>query len=106
MANRKILLGARLKELRKAAGLSQEELSVKIGIEAKYLSRIETAGCYPSVLVLEKVAEALEIEMLELFNFSHLDNDAVSQRGIESILKRASQEERQLIHKLIKAVCQ
>jgi transcriptional regulator with XRE-family HTH domain len=106
MANRKKLLGARIQEIRKAAGLSQEELSVKIGIEAKYISRIETGGCYPSVDVLEHIADSLGVEMQVLFMFSHHDNEAVSQRGIESILARASQDKRQLIIKLIKAVCQ
>lgn len=106
MRNRKKMLGARVKELRKAAGLSQDQLSEKVAIESNYLSRIEVGGCYPSLDVLERIADALKVEMHDLFLFDHHDPDANSQRGIEDILAKASLQNRRVILKLIKAVCQ
>jgi len=50
MAERKKLLGARIKELRKQADLSQDQLAEKVGIDGKYLSRIEVGKRYPSLL--------------------------------------------------------
>jgi transcriptional regulator with XRE-family HTH domain len=57
MKTTKELLGARIKELRKARGLSQEQLSEKINIDPKHLSRIiEVGKSYPSLDTAEKLA--------------------------------------------------
>lgn len=63
MESQKRLLGARIKELRRKQGLSQEQLSERIKIEAKYLSRIETGNSYPSLDTLEHIANALRVEI-------------------------------------------
>lgn len=41
MKNTKELLGARIKEIRKARGLTQEQLAEMVDIEQKHVSRIE-----------------------------------------------------------------
>ena len=62
MSERKRLLGARIKELRKRAGLSQDQLAERVGIrDSKYLSRIEVGKRYPSLDTLEKIADALHV---------------------------------------------
>jgi len=104
MENRKQLLGARIKELRKAIELSQDQLSEKIGIESKYLSRIEVGKCYPSMEVIEHIADALQVEMMELFNFRHFAKGSATPRGIETLMKSASADELRLINKIINAV--
>lgn len=104
MIARKMLLGARIKELRKRTGLSQDQLAEKVGIESKYLSRIEVGKRDPSLDVLERIADSLQVEMKELFDFAHHDNEATSPQGIESALIGASNEELRLVFKLIKAV--
>lgn len=104
MNNRKLLLGARIKELRKAVGLSQDLLSEKVGIESKYLSRIEVGKCYPSIDVLEHIADALQVEMMELFNFRHFEKGSSTPKGIEKLMQNASADELKLINKIINAV--
>lgn len=104
MSTRKILLGKRIKELRKRAELSQDQLAEKVGIDGKYLSRIEVGKRNPSLDTLEGLADSLQVEMKELFEYSHHDSVAASPRDIESALTGASTEELQLIFKLIKAV--
>jgi len=106
MNSKKMLLGARIKEIRKRCGLSQDQLAEKVGIEAKYLSRIEVGKRYPSLETLEHIADSLQVEMQELFNYFHQDSDAISPRGIESALTGASREELTMIFKLIRAVRQ
>jgi transcriptional regulator with XRE-family HTH domain len=106
MSDKKMLLGARIKELRKRAGLSQYQLAEKVGIESKSLSRIEVGKRAPSFETLEHIADSLQVEMKELFDFSHHDNDAISQQGIENVLAGASKEELRLVYKLIRAVRQ
>lgn len=105
MDNRKKMLGARIRELRKAAGQTQEDLCEKIGLESpKYISRIEVGGCYPSLDVLERIADALNVDMKELFDFQHFANNAATPRGIESLLQEASPDKLRLITRLIKDV--
>ena len=41
MKDSKVLLGGRIKELRKIRGFSQEQLSEMVGVDSKHLSRIE-----------------------------------------------------------------
>ena len=104
MSDRKILLGARVKELRKKAGLSQDQLAEKVGVESKYLSRIEVGKRSPSFDTLEHIADALEVEMMVLFDFQHLRQGATTPRGLESLIQGASPEELRLINKIVTAI--
>lgn len=104
MSVRKMLLGARIKELRKRAGLSQDQLAERVGIEAKYLSRIEVGKRYPALETLENIADALHVEMRELFDFKHFEGGADTARGVQTLIEGASPEELRLINKIITAI--
>lgn len=67
--NIKEKFGNRLKALRKEKGLSQEELAEKSGLNRPYISGIEQGKRNVSLEVMEKLAEALEVEMKELVDF-------------------------------------
>ena len=100
----KELLGARIKELRKAKGLSQEELSEKVGIDSKHLSRIEVGTSYSSLDTLGKIAQALGIEIKDLFEFMHLSRTKDLTDNISKLLKEADEDKVRLILKIIRAV--
>lgn len=70
--NNKKLLGKRIKELRKEAGLTQEKLAELIEIETTSLSGIESGRHFPSLSTVEKIAKSLNVEMKALFDFGHL----------------------------------
>ncbi len=106
MKTTKELLGARIKELRKAKGLSQDELSEKINIDPKHLSRIEVGKSYPSLDTLEKTANALNVEIKELFEFMHLSRGKELTDSISKLLKEADEDNLRLILKIIRAVIQ
>lgn len=55
----------RIKELLKERNMTQKELAQKIGTSAASLNRYITGN--PSISSLEKVAEALGVEISELF---------------------------------------
>ncbi|HHD11116.1 MAG TPA: XRE family transcriptional regulator [Deltaproteobacteria bacterium] len=65
----KLLLGARIKELRKKNAISQEELAEACGISSKYLSRIELGMHFPSIEILLRLSEKLGVEIKDLFDF-------------------------------------
>jgi transcriptional regulator with XRE-family HTH domain len=48
-------------------GWSQRMLADHAQIEQAHLARLETGQVEPGVLVLEKIATALEVEVFELF---------------------------------------
>ena len=70
----KILLAKRLKQLRKSRGLTQEQLAELIGRDTKHISKLEIAGCYPSLTTLDRIASVLNVELKDIFNFDSVQN--------------------------------
>lgn len=66
-------LGMRIKYLRSQKNISQETLALDSDINRNYLSDLENGRRNPSLKVLERIAQALNISLAELF------------KGIESI---------------------
>ena len=69
MNKKKILVsfGNRVKELRKARGLSQEELSFKAELHRTYIGMIERAEKNITLSNIERIAKALEVDIKNLF---------------------------------------
>ncbi|MFY0602743.1 MAG: helix-turn-helix transcriptional regulator [Flavobacteriaceae bacterium] len=63
-------LGKRIVALRNEKKLKQIELAAKVNIEDSALRRIESGRTNPTVKTLLRIAEGLEIDFLELFDFS------------------------------------
>jgi len=61
--------GKRVRELRLARGLSQEEMAFKIGVHRTYLGGIERGERNPSLKNIAAIAMALDISLRELFSF-------------------------------------
>lgn len=58
--------GKRVRELRKALGMSQETLGFKTGLDRTYISGIERGVRNPSLINIEKLAKSLEISIKDL----------------------------------------
>jgi transcriptional regulator with XRE-family HTH domain len=59
--------GLRIRELRHAKGMSQIELSEKIGIEQPYLSLVENGKTEPCLRNIELMAIGLDVPLGKLF---------------------------------------
>lgn len=70
--------GATVKRLREERGLTQAELAEKIGISSKTVSRWETARGLPDISLLQPLARALNISVIELMNGEHIINKNTS----------------------------
>ena len=68
--------GQRIKELRLAKGLSQEELAFRAGIHRTYLGGIERGERNPSLKNIVVIAQALDVDLSELFVSHHLRHDS------------------------------
>ena len=66
MPNLKATVGARLKMLRKARRLTQEELGRAVSVDYKHIGAIERGLRAPSFDVLERLANAMGVEHYEL----------------------------------------
>ena len=63
-----IKFGERVRQLRKENGLSQEELSYRADLHRTYIGMIERAEKNITLVNIEKIANALNVEIKELFN--------------------------------------
>jgi transcriptional regulator with XRE-family HTH domain len=62
-ARRELELGLRVRELRLAAGLSQSELARRVGTRQPNIARLEGGGGMPRLETLERLADALGVEL-------------------------------------------
>ena len=62
-------LAKRLKEIRAAKGISQEELAYRSELTLSQIARIETIKTNPTISTLFKIIRTLEISPSDLFNF-------------------------------------
>lgn len=99
------LFGMRIKELRTIRKLSQEQLSKKADISAKYMSRIEMGQHFPSLVILTKLAKALNVEMKDFFEFTHeVQNAKELKEIISKLLKETDEEQLKLAVKVLRAL--
>ena len=63
----KIFFGNRVRDERQRKGLSQEELAVRAGVHRTYIGMIERAEKNITLVNIERIAVALEMEICELF---------------------------------------
>lgn len=70
MENREILIkfGQRVREIRKEKNLSQEDLSYKADLHRTYIGMIERAEKNITLINIEKIAKALNVDIKELFD--------------------------------------
>lgn len=59
-------VGLNIQNLRRTAKLSQEELAHRAGIHQTYLSGVETGRRNASLVVVQRIADALEVDPVEL----------------------------------------
>ena len=62
--------GQAVRKARTAAGLSQEELAERCGLDRSYIGGVERGQRNPTVSVIEKIAEGLGVTLAELFSYS------------------------------------
>lgn len=99
--DKKKLLGKRIKEIRKARGLTQEKLAELIDIETCSLSAIEIGRHFPSMPTIEKIAENLDVELKAFFEFGNIKTRNEKITIISEALETLSDEKIDFIYKFI-----
>ena len=70
--------GNTIRTLRESRNLTQAELGEKIGVSSKTISKWETAKGLPDISLLQPLAGALGISVIELMNGEHVTNKNIS----------------------------
>ena len=70
--------GTTIRQLREARQLTQAELAEKIGVSSKTVSKWETSKGLPDISLLQPLAQALGISVIELMNGQPVVNRNVS----------------------------
>ena len=92
----------RLKELRLAKKLTQENLSEKLNIEPSNYSNFETGKTTPSVQSLYKIIDSLGVFPNEVFECEHLENEKLLDEKIYAIYNSFSIEKKRAIYKMLR----
>ncbi|MEK6736826.1 MAG: helix-turn-helix transcriptional regulator [Pseudomonadota bacterium] len=97
-------LGTRLKEIRKTRGLTQEALAEKIDLSPQYLSRLEGGHQSPSLETVARLAEALDLELWELFDLRHQGTVKEMRERLRRLIQESNEQELRLALKLLHAL--
>jgi transcriptional regulator with XRE-family HTH domain len=63
--------GKRLRYLRRHRDLTQEQLAELVGLTVNFIGQLERGQLAPSFETVEKLAQALDVEVVELFRFNN-----------------------------------
>lgn len=99
-------IGQRIRKIRKARGLSQEQLAERIGISTTHMSHIETANTKLSLPVFVEIATVLEVQTDSLLYDEPREsiNNAIDE--IVAILERCDAKQARIILDIAKATKQ
>ena len=78
------ITGAAIRRLRESRGMKQEELAAKLYVSGKAISKWETGQGLPDITLLEPLARALGISVIELFSGDEVRNRNRSANIIKS----------------------
>lgn len=98
------LFGQRIKELRKLRGMTQEQLSEKLGVFQKQIGNIETGTTFTTMTNLEKLADVLEVEIKDLFDYEHKKDRKDIIKELNNIINSASDRDLEKIYRIVKDI--
>ena len=94
----------RLKEVRLAKGLTQEDLSEKLGMEASNYSNFETGKTLPSMQTLVKIIECLQISPNELLEYNHLVDENDLDKKVMQIYQNLPLGKKRAAYKILRTI--
>lgn len=96
--------GQRVKELRKSLKLTQEQIAQMIDIEPPNISKLESGLHFPQPENIEKLANALNVEVKDLFDFKHITSNEILKTNIIENLNTLNDKELRYIYKMVNGI--
>jgi len=98
------LFGKRVRSIRKAAKITQEEAAEKAQLNAKYLGEIERGEKRPSFDAILALAKALGTSPAAFFQFEKEESDEkVLRKRIDMLLAKATPQQLQQSYRILRA---
>ena len=81
-----IQIGQNIRQIREDTGLTQEKLAEIVGVDFRYISFLENAKGFPSCELIEKLSNALQINVSDFFKYGEsLSREELENRIIDSV---------------------
>lgn len=84
-----IQFGAFVAQLRKERGLTQKELADKLNVTDKAISKWETGKGFPDIKLMEPLAQALGVSLVELMQCKRQEAETLTLAEAESVVSQA-----------------
>jgi transcriptional regulator with XRE-family HTH domain len=81
-------VGARIRALREAEGLSLRDLAARSGVSAPMLSQVERGETSPTLAVAERIAGGLELSLSQLLRLDERSHVVVTRAGDRRVRRR------------------
>ena len=104
MEDTKILLGKRVRSLRRQKDYSQEQFAEKAEISGKYIGEIERGQANISMDVLDSIAKALDLNVSELLDFEHESDREELISKLTKLLNDADDQSLRSIFRVVNAI--
>ena len=102
MAISLVNLGRRVRMLRVNKSMTQDELAEQSGLSTKYIGELERGQSNPTLLTIDKIATALDVEMADPFE---IKSDALSvqelRREIDILLDNSDEKTLKAVFSLL-----
>lgn len=98
-------VGSQIKVLRQERGISQEKLALIAGVNTSYVGQIERGIRSPTIDMLDKIAHALEVDIVELFRSETgwvLNSNSEILNKLIFELRTRSEDEQNSIYEIVK----
>ncbi|NLL80517.1 MAG: helix-turn-helix transcriptional regulator [Clostridiales bacterium] len=99
-----VIIGSRIRSYRKSQNLSQEKLAEMAEIHPTYLGQLERGEKSPTIEIINKIANALQVPLSRLFSNLSLEDTALPsypQDRILQLLSDLNAKEQNAIYEII-----
>ena len=104
MTNLREIFAHNLKKKRRICGFSQAKLAEMVNVSTHHIATIETSRNYPTLDLVERMANALNIEIYELF-IDPLSPPEEMERLYQTVAKNIEQVVAEAVEKALTAKC-
>lgn len=98
------VIGKRIKQLRVAQELTQEQLAAKLDFSVAFLSRVERGRAKINLARLVEIASILRVEPSYLLSGSNEDSKNYLDREFHTVLEKCSPEQQKFIYQVAELV--
>lgn len=96
-------IGLKIKEIRKSKKMTQEKLAEIIDVDFGYISKLEVGQNFPSIQTLNKISEALNVDIASFFTYTNL-NETDIKYEIYKLVDTLPKEKLTYIYKFLKSI--